>query len=411
MKKKIVTALLITAMVASVFTGCGNKMEGDGRVQAAMAGTESGQDGTEESVPEATAEPTAEPVPEATAEPAAEPTEEPASGEKAVSDVNTDNENGNEAVTNRAEETSQATETSQEAKGNEVSGYTFEEMKATTMYAKSSVNLRSLPSTDGEKVGRLSGGQEVTVIGKCAETGWYQIQMADKSIVYASDSYIVAEKPTVQTGIQTAQDGSKTQTGDPAAQGTQTGTQTTQTGTSGMSAQTSTEAELCNSEFIALLNADRAAAGLSQISVTSTLDSDALESAKAVAANYSHDSVVRTHGVTNENIASGYGSVSSVYDGWKNSPGHWAAMIDPNLQYCSVARYDNTWVFVGYASNPLDAYTDADGILDIDAAVNDGLLEHVNTAENGVEVYGTPGAVGVATEEDNQQAADWGWDF
>ena len=34
MKKKIVTALLITAMTASVFAGCGNRMEGDGKVQA-----------------------------------------------------------------------------------------------------------------------------------------------------------------------------------------------------------------------------------------------------------------------------------------------------------------------------------------------------------------------------------------
>ena len=42
MKKKIVTALLITAMTASVFAGCGNRMEGDGKVQA-MADAESSQ--------------------------------------------------------------------------------------------------------------------------------------------------------------------------------------------------------------------------------------------------------------------------------------------------------------------------------------------------------------------------------
>ncbi len=383
MKKKIVTALLITAMAASVFTGCGNRMEGDGRVQAAMAGTESGQDEMEESVPEATAEPTAEPAPEATAE----PTEEPASDGKAVSDVDADNENGETAGTNQAGETSQATGTSQEAKGNEVSGYTFEDMKSVTMYAKTSVNLRNLPSTDGEKVGRLSSGQEVTVIGKCVETGWYQIQTEDGSVVYASDSYIVSEKPQTQT----AQGGS---------QGTQAGTQTT------TQPETSTEAELCNSEFIALLNADRAAMGLSQISVTSTLDSNALESAKNISQNYSHDVLV-TSGATNFNIASGYDSVSSVYDGWRRSPGHWAAMCDENLLYCSVARCGNYWVFIGFAQTPLEAGTQTTA----DAVAN-GDLEQVNTDEGtGVEVYGTPGSVTVSTEESDQQAADWGWDF
>ena len=380
MKKKMVTALLITVMAASVFTGCGNKMEGDGRVQAAMADAESGQNETEESVPEAAAEPTAE----------------PASDEKAVSDVNADNENGETAGTNQAEETSQETETSQEAKGNEVSGYTFDESVAGVMYAKSSVNLRSLPSTDGEKVGRLSGGQEVTVIGKCNETGWYQIQMADESIAYASDSYIVAEKPVAQATSQNNNGGQTTQQG------------VAQDVPFVSSVQTSTEAELCNSEFIALLNADRAALGLSQISVTSTLDSNALQSAKNISQNYSHD-VLITSGATNFNIASGYGSVSSVYDGWKNSPGHWVAMIDANLQYCSVARYGNFWVFIGYASNPI-----VDGTMTVEQAVNAGIMEDVTTKEEadaGFSVQGTTGAVSNTTPEDDQKAADWGWDF
>ena len=78
MKKKIVMALLITAMTASVFAGCGNRMEGDGRVQA-MADAESSQDGNAdsresgaegtgavESEPEETAEPTEEPSSEET---------------------------------------------------------------------------------------------------------------------------------------------------------------------------------------------------------------------------------------------------------------------------------------------------------------------------------------------------------
>ena len=85
MKKKIVTVLLITVMTASVFAGCGNRMEGDGKVQA-MADAESSRNGNDdsresgaegtgamESEPEETAEPAEEPPSEGTPEPTAEP--------------------------------------------------------------------------------------------------------------------------------------------------------------------------------------------------------------------------------------------------------------------------------------------------------------------------------------------------
>lgn len=105
MKKKIVTALLITAMTASVFAGCGNRMEGDGMVQA-MADAESGQDGNAdsqengaegtramESEPEETAEPT-EPTEEPLSEERLEPTAEPGTGAEAPSDGNADERGG-----------------------------------------------------------------------------------------------------------------------------------------------------------------------------------------------------------------------------------------------------------------------------------------------------------------------------
>lgn len=411
MKRKILVALLAATLTTGAFAGCGNKSEGEGRVQAAVADAESGQNENDgnpegeaskaesEAVVDSTAEPaaTAQPTAEPASESAAAPTAKPASDGGAVSDVNMNNVN---IETESGDQAADATQP-------DTAGYTFDESVAGVMFAKSSVNLRSLPSTDGNKVGRLSGGQEVKVTGQCVETGWYRIQLDDESIVYASDSYIVAEKPQTQTANQ---GGSKTQTGGQTTQGG-AGTQTAQTETTGTSAQTSTEAELCNSEFIALLNADRAAMGLSQISVTSTLDSDALESAKAMTTNFSHDAIVRTHGVNRANIASGQSSVSSVYDGWKNSPGHWAAMTDANLQYCSVARCGNFWVFVGYASNPVVENL-TNGTTTVEQEVENGNLGIVNTDEGtGVSVYGTPGDTHVATEEENKQAADWGWDF
>ena len=52
-------------------------------------------------------------------------------------------------------------------------GYTYSELSQ-TMYAKSAVNIRDLPSTDGKKIGSLKASQEITVTGKCDQTGWYR---------------------------------------------------------------------------------------------------------------------------------------------------------------------------------------------------------------------------------------------
>ena len=71
--------------------------------------------------------------------------------------------------------------------------YTYTDMNK-TMYAKSSVNVRDLPSTDGNKLGGLSSGQAVTVTGKCNETGWYRIDY-NGSVAYVSNSYLVDNKP------------------------------------------------------------------------------------------------------------------------------------------------------------------------------------------------------------------------
>lgn len=75
--------------------------------------------------------------------------------------------------------------------------YTYADMSQ-TMYAKQSVNVRNLPSTDGEKLGGLSYAQEVSVTGQCVETQWYRIEF-NGGVGYVSNNYLVAEKPVEQT--------------------------------------------------------------------------------------------------------------------------------------------------------------------------------------------------------------------
>ena len=402
MKKKIVMALLITAMTASVFAGCGNRMEGDGRVQA-MADAESSQDGNAdsresgaegtgavESEPEETAEPTEEPSSEET--PA--PTAEPETGAEAPSDGNAD-ESGGVTQTGQSGSADQTDGTNQAGTttGGETadSPYTINEAVTGTMYVKSAVNVRNQPSTDGEKVGQLTQGQEVTVTGQCSETGWYQIEL-NGGKAFVSNNYIVAEKPAAAT--PTAGN-----TGSPGSGSGQTAGQGA--GTAAKTEDTAAEAQLCNSEFVALLNADRQAMGLSTVTANGALDSNALASAKALVTNYSHDALSRG-GANVENIAEGYGSVADVYAAWKSSPGHWAAMTDQGLQYISVARCGNYWVYLGYATDILDNYTDANGNVDIGAAVDDGAVNEIGTYTDpntgqSQTVYGTPG---VQTAED-----------
>ena len=71
-------------------------------------------------------------------------------------------------------------------------GYKVTAMEA-TMYVLQTVNTRSGPSSDYEKTGSLSKGQEIKIIGQ-ADTGWYQLE--NGSFVTNSSSYIGSTKPS-----------------------------------------------------------------------------------------------------------------------------------------------------------------------------------------------------------------------
>ncbi len=79
--------------------------------------------------------------------------------------------------------------------------YTYTDMDA-TMYAQKSVNIRNLPSTDGEKLGGLNQNDEVHVTGQCVETGWYRFEY-NGSVAFASNGYLGADKVTVQASAPT----------------------------------------------------------------------------------------------------------------------------------------------------------------------------------------------------------------
>jgi len=90
--------------------------------------------------------------------------------------------------------------------------YTYTEMNA-TMYATQTVNVRDLPTTDGNKVGSLSTNDEVAVTGICNETGWYQIVL-DENEAFVSNKYLGDNK--VEVSAPPADNGSNGNSNAPA---------------------------------------------------------------------------------------------------------------------------------------------------------------------------------------------------
>ena len=78
--------------------------------------------------------------------------------------------------------------------------YTYTDMSA-TKYATRTVNVRTLPSTDGEKIGALSTNDEITITGQCNETGWYRFEYNGQT-AYVFADYVSDNK------VEVAQSGS-----------------------------------------------------------------------------------------------------------------------------------------------------------------------------------------------------------
>lgn len=361
MKKKLFIALLTAVMTASTLVGCGSaaavnatpdstevvqSTEGETEEPDAEpeATTTPDAKSTEEPETEATAEPTATTEKEATAEPA-DTAEEQATAESA------------DAIESVAADAA-ATETP-EAESS-VTVYTYTDMNQ-TMWAKSSVNVRDLPSTDGNKVSSLKGGQEVTVTGRCNETGWYRLDNGN----FVSGNYLADSKPVVN---------------DTAA------------GTAQGAAVSSEWYSASSSAFIDYLNQKRAEQGLAALSWDSTLEQNALARAVQLAGDFSHNG-----GTYAENIAeinSNPLSIETWYNAWYNSEGHRANMFSTGYVKAACAYYTNG--SKSYVITVFQGDTSPASAEQLQQQVDSGELTHINstTDENTgatVDVYATPG--------------------
>ena len=170
-RKDAVKTVVAVLCAALMLTACGSKETTSNETASTETTSVTATESTEMTTTEASV---AEPV----TEPTVEPTEAPMESKAAP-----------------AESTAPAVEpTAAPVESTAVStGYTYSELNQ-TMYAKSAVNVRDLPSTDGKKIGSLKASEEITVTGKCDQTGWYRFNW-NNTTGYVSDKYIVPEKP------------------------------------------------------------------------------------------------------------------------------------------------------------------------------------------------------------------------
>lgn len=81
-----------------------------------------------------------------------------------------------------------------------------------TMYAQSTVNVRSGCSTENEKLGSLSTNDAVHIVGRDKASGWYQIEFNGSlgyvSNNYLGDSQVVISKPSSSGGNSSNSGGS-----------------------------------------------------------------------------------------------------------------------------------------------------------------------------------------------------------
>jgi len=333
-------------------------------------------------------------VAEPTAEPTVEPTEAPTETAPA------------ESPAPAVEPTAAPVETTAVS-----TGYTYSELNQ-TMYAKSAVNVRDLPSTDGKKIGSLKTSQEIIVTGKCDQTGWYRFDL-NGTTGYVSDKYIVSEKPISNV----AATGNSNTAGNQYASNTGTdefgisdavienfmkthGDGATGNTTTGSTSNTSDYFDRAAAEQVfASVNAERTAAGIPALTWSEDLYNIAVQRC------YEDDGHTGMRAGTSENYTTGGGSdAARIHQKWHDSEGHYNNYMNNKWTYGAVA------VRICYSTIggiQLESYHIAYEVFsagDNNTAVNSSVTINTPVTENSVAA-----APKTADEDTSASSSNVGW--
>lgn len=220
-------------------------------------------------------------------------------------------------------------ETSTEVLEEQDQVYMVEPMTA-TMYAQRAVNVRKGPGTDYEKIGGLSANQEVVVTGK-ASTGWYEISY-NGGVGYVSNNYLGNDKVVVEIA--------------PAAQDTTNPNVTVEIVTDDWTWEELTTFTVSDvylvPDMLTLVNGHRRANGVPELTWNSAKEQEALERAKEISQNFSHQG----NPADVENIAFNnlYGDANTFYMQYYNSPPHNQGMLKYSANATGISMVSATCV-------------------------------------------------------------------
>ena len=205
----------------------------------------------------------------------------------------------------------------------------------TGMVTATALNVRTGPGTNFKSIGMIYKNEYVRVFAKVGD--WYVIQTNGNLIGAVSKKYI--KNATSSAGQGTTSNGSNSNNNS--------GTNNTKQDTlSGYSAD--------EKELLSLINAQRKAYGLPELSFDSELQRVAKAKAQDLVANnyFSHTSptygspfdMMKSFGITyktaGENIA-GNSSLSGAVDAWMNSTGHRENILNNAYNYTGIGIVDS----------------------------------------------------------------------
>ena len=305
---KTVVAILCAALM---LTACGSKETANTETTSVTTTETTSVESTETTVAEPTVEPAETPTESETASTETAPAESPAPTVEPTAEP--------------VESTAVST------------GYTYSELNQ-TMYAKSAVNVRDLPSTDGKKIGSLKASQEIAVTGKCDQTGWYRFDW-NNTTGYVSDKYIVSEKPAVNTVASTGSNSTgnstaATQQNPAAPAATPAPAQTTTTGSS----EPYFDRAMAEQVF-ALVNNERVENGLNALAWNEDMYNIAVQRCYEGVAGDIHG-MMRSG--TSENRVAGPlddSGAQGIYQSWHDSTGHRNNYLNATYTSGAVAIY------------------------------------------------------------------------
>lgn len=273
-----------------------------------------------------------------------------------------DSQSGSKPVATTAAKTSPTVTTPKSTSATTASTLYKKYSSERTMYVSSAVNVRSKPTADSERLGTLSAGSKITVIGESGN--WYAFSFTDGKTAFLSKNYVSSSKPAATT-TNSVQTTANSQAAATAA--------TTTTACSATTAVTTTtkaadEAQQAENEVLRLVNIERAKEGVAPLTMDSSLCKAADIRVKEISESFSH---TRPDGTTvfyllydkmgieyesaSENIAKGHATANDVMylnedygKGWMYSDRHRGNILSSDFTKIGIA-FDpdtNCWVQV-----------------------------------------------------------------